>query len=283
MKACAVRHPTAGHTVSWIGEVSPGMSLKWGLGCVLCYADGAKTALGAFRVDDVTMMKANRLKRHEDSERHKAALEAWTNQPLVDKPQAATSQVVAQPNTLAGQGKYSVGDAHILAMLQTVRENGSAKQFTSKLELLRKCEGQAAHGFDGRTSFLQLRRTCAGMERAVTKKLVQSAACVAVQQDGREPFLGCLARLVIWKKPKLNEEDWKRAAVSLFREGVRHGSRFASLDCCGSRQLNVQGEAKLLASIRCCAAVVETPHTCRVMFSLIRKIMLEMKTSSADA
>ena len=108
-----------------------------------------------------------------------------------------------------------IGYGHVVALLTEVKRAGSAYDWERSMDVLRRCGAALPHGFDGRQVCRQLCTVCAGFEKNVTRCLLQEAALVALQQDGRDPWLLILSRMVLWRLPRSDKEGCLRAVKSV--------------------------------------------------------------------
>ena len=87
------------------------------------------------------------------------------------------------------------------------------------MSTMRKCGAALPPGFDGRQVFSQIITTCAALEKNVTRFLLEDAAVVALQQDGRDPWLVIMSRMVLWRMPRSEKDGCKRATRSVLPDG----------------------------------------------------------------
>ena len=162
--------------------------------------------------------KKSKLQRHVESAQHKRALEQWHRarapKALPTAGLTATKEAIngeASPKAgltadagddIAEDPTTGIGYAHVVSVLTEVKRAGSAYDFERSNATMRKCGAALPAGFDGRQVFKQLVRVCAGVEKSITRILLRQAALVALQQDGRDPWLMVMSRMVTWRLPK---------------------------------------------------------------------------------
>ena len=175
------------------------------------------------------------LQRHGESAQHKRALEQWQRarapKALPKAGLTATEEAIngeASPKAgltadarddIAEDPTTGIGYAHVVSVLTEVKRAGSAYDFERSNATLRKCGAALPAGFDGRRVFQQLVSVCAGVEKFITRILLRHAALVALQQDGRDPWLLIMSRMVLWRVPQASREGCMRAMRSVLPGG----------------------------------------------------------------
>jgi hypothetical protein len=222
-KACSFEEEYTREKLCYLIE-APDLGVhEWGIGCVVCRWAGLKTTFAQCKIDSLSLiLKKTKLARHADSVEHQKALTKWQTARDPSKAEQKISHGEDEIDAAVDEDPTTgIGYGHVVALLTEVKRAGSAYDWERSMDVLRRCGAALPHGFDGRTVFHQLCMVCAGFEKALTKCLLQEAALVALQQDGRDPWLLILSRMVLWRLPRSDhKEGCLRAVKSVLPDGA---------------------------------------------------------------